>query len=43
MFACNSRYLEGAGSLDISGLESLSIRWIEHTLIIAPLQSVDHS
>jgi hypothetical protein len=39
----NSRYLNGTGSLDLSGAKSLSIRWIEQTWIIASLESVDHS
>jgi hypothetical protein len=43
MFACDTRYLEGAGFLASSGSKSLSIRWIEQTLIIASLDSVDHS
>jgi hypothetical protein len=43
MIDCNSRDMKGACLLDVSGFKSLSIRWIEQTLIIASLDSVDHS
>jgi hypothetical protein len=42
-FSCNSRYLNGGGFFNGSGFKSLSMRWIELTLITASLDSVYRS
>ena len=43
MISFVSRYLNGTGFFDPSGLKSLSIRWVEHTLITASLDRVYRS